>query len=329
MIFRTTLKPLDRKGEIAHSTPLFLMGSCFTDSVGGRLRQELFQVLSNPFGTVYNPASMAAIATRIADGTPFTADELVEAHGMYHSFMAHSSLSSTDRMRVVEQLNERLHEAREFIKEAHAAVITLGTAYVYELRSSGEIVSNCHKLPACNFTRRRISVAEATERLIQTVVALRRICPELRIIFTVSPIRHTADGLHENQLSKSTLLLAIDNTVEQMENAVYFPAYEALIDELRDYRFYAADMKHPSEVAVNYVHELFAESFFTSATADLARRAEKFTRRTVHRPLGDDAQAYITFKEETIRMAHELMGTHPELQKAITKYLTDYELLDK
>lgn len=326
MEFRTSLSPLDHQGEITHSTPLLLMGSCFTDSVGALLRDELFQVMCNPFGTIYNPASISRLLQRIAAGTRFTEDELVEAHGLHHSFMAHSSLSGASAEEVTATLNDRLDDAVRFISTASTAIVTLGTSYVYRLRGSSEVVSNCHKLPAALFTRNRLTVAEATGYMEESIDALRRLRPDIKVIFTVSPIRHTSDGLHENQLSKSTLLLAVDTVSASRPDVLYFPAYEAMMDDLRDYRFYASDMKHPSDVAVKYIHDLFATSFFNPSTLQTAREAVKLTKRLSHRRLTASQAEYEHFTNDTINMARRLQESHPELTYAITQYMTYYEL---
>lgn len=329
MDFRTTIKPLDKKGEISHSTPLFLIGSCFTDNVGALLKRDLFSVMTNPLGTVYNPASIAAILERIASDKRFTDDELVESHGLFHSFLAHSSLSAPTRTQTLDTLNSRLSQAKSFIKQSCVAIVTLGTAYVYKLRQGSLIVSNCHKLPAETFVRSRLTVEQAVSYLKDIVRWLRCMSPEIKVIFTVSPIRHTADGLHDNQLSKSTLLMAIDHILQNEDESIcYFPAYEILMDDLRDYRFYASDMKHPSDVAVKYVYSLFSDSFFSSATMELSRQAARLTARMAHRRLTSDNDTFALFQHDTITMARNLLAQHPELDYAITQYLTDYELLN-
>lgn len=323
MKFRTEIEPLRRQGELTHSDRILLLGSCFSDNIGNRLRDRLFNVLVNPFGVIYNPASILAVMERAAESRYFVADELIEHEGMFHSFLCHSSLSSVIAGKALEIMNRQLAAASGFLKQSSVVIITFGTAFVYRYNATGEIVSNCHKLPQRMFERRIMSVDETAgyiERIRNCVCGIN---PDAKIIFTVSPIRHLADGLHGNQLSKSTLLVALNRVVEKYpDNCIYFPAYEAMLDDLRDYRFYAPDMKHPSEVAADYIYDIFARSFFSESTLKISKEAEAFTRRLNHRQLTDNAGARSLFIDETNRMAETLGRKYPELLPAIESYKT-------
>ncbi|MCC8070968.1 MAG: GSCFA domain-containing protein [Bacteroidales bacterium] len=296
MKFRTEIEPLRHQGEINPQSRILLLGSCFSQNVGQRLRQEGFQVAINPFGQLYNPASIAAFLQRVATCSLYTPEELIysEESGLYHCLDAHTSLSKADQGAMVKGLNSVLEASIEFLSSATHLIITLGTAWVYRLASTGQIVANCHKLHPSTFSHELMSIAQARGHLHTAVTHALSVCPNLHIIFTVSPIRHLADGLHGNNISKSTLLLAIQEYITPTENdisskppssLIYFPAYEALIDDLRDYRFYASDMKHPSEVAIEYIYQLFKQSFMDRNTIDHCALQYRQFLRDNHRPL--------------------------------------------
>lgn len=227
-----------------------LLGSCFTTEVGSRLKQAGHDVCINPTGNVYNPLSAARTVRNLASGRRYDVSELVEVQGLWRSLDHHTRLAAPTPEEAIAKINESMRVGGEALLQAHTVIITFGTAWVFE--RGGEVVCNCHKLPAREFVRRRLSVQEIVD-------AWQPIIDEFadkRFIFTVSPIRHLADGLHGNQLSKATLLLAIDS----LQRAEYFPAYEILIDELRDYSWYAADRVHPSQAAIDEVFGQFVHN---------------------------------------------------------------------
>lgn len=317
MEFRTAIKPLNKKGIIDHQTPMMIIGSCFSDNIGTRLINNLFDVDVNPFGTLYNPASIASALRRIISGKPFDSDDIFEYENRFHSFSHHSRFSSTDSETTLNNINTRLQAAHEQLHHAKVLIITFGTAWVFRLRSTGDPVSNCHKRPAAMFTREMLSVDGIIEDWNELLNELKAFNSDLTIIFTVSPIRHLADGAHGNQLSKSTLLLAINSL-----NAEYFPSYEIMLDDLRDYRFYADDMTHPSDVAIDYIYSLFSQSYMTDATRELARSCARITRRLSHRPMTDNVATIESFQSSTKQILDSLLLSHPYLNKAITNILT-------
>lgn len=264
---------------------IFVLGSCFADNIGGKMVDLGFDVCVNPFGTIYNPVSVCNSIARLTSGIPFTEDECVPmgaGSDLICSFSHHTSFARRTDDEFLNVANACLEEASRRWKAATKVIITLGTAWIYEYTRSGETVSNCLKIEAKEFTRRRLSVRE-TATLLMNMVARH---PEKEFIFTVSPIRHLKDGAHGNQLSKSTLLLALDEVIAKFpERCEYFPAYEIVLDELRDYRFYAADMIHPSDQAVDYLWSRFVG--FAVPPADLpeldSRRRDLLRSR--HRPI--------------------------------------------
>lgn len=317
MDFRTQVKTDDCRGLIRHGDPIMMIGSCFSDNIGQRLAQALFETTINPFGTLYNPASIANALNDLIVCRTYNENDLIENDGRYHSFSHHSSFSGINATSVIEKINMSIETSSQTLRKSSTLIVTFGTAYVFELASTQKIVSNCHKLPSKHFNRRRMSVSEIVDIWNGIVRKLHDINSQLNIIFTVSPIRHLADGAHDNQLSKSTLLLAIENLCNSNERIGYFPAYEIMMDDLRDYRFYASDMTHPSETAVDYIYEKFSHSYFNDSTMQLAKDCERLTRRLRHRHMSDDEQSIKRFTEATDQIREKLLSTNPCLTQAI------------
>lgn len=263
-----------------------MLGSCFTDNIGGCLLGGGFPACVNPCGTLYNPASIASALLDILYERPYTRDDLFQHEGLWHSWSHHSRFSGPDPDAVVEHINKSQAEASKALSKASALFITFGTSWIFRLTEEGRVVANCHKKPATLFQREMLNTQKVYGLWKKMLRELQARYPALKTVFTVSPIRHLADGAHGNQASKSTLLLAIDQlTQEFKDTSLYFPAYEIMMDDLRDYRFYAADMLHPSPVAIAYIYDKFCESFMTQATVMKALQAEREARRAAHRPL--------------------------------------------
>lgn len=260
------------------------LGSCFADEVGHRLQAAGLSVELNPFGTLYNPASVASALDRLMADQELTTDNLVQHDGLWHSWYHHGSYSRPTPQECLDACNTAIHHAHKTLATADMLIVTFGTAFVFE--HEGQVVANCHKLPAQCFVRRRMSVHEVVALWQPLRERLSAFNPRLHVVFTVSPIRHMADGAHGNQLSKSTLLLATEQLVGlQPTLAAYFPAYEIVLDELRDYRFYGPDMAHPTPLAVDIVWERFQEATMTPATRQQAHNNAKQAKRQQHVPL--------------------------------------------
>ena len=292
---------------IDYATGIVCLGSCFSDEIGRRLQEGDFHIELNPFGTLYNPASIASALRRIMYDREIGMEDLVEHEGLWHSWHHHGSFSRATAEECLEACNSRIHQAHEALKQASLLMITFGSAWIYE--REGQVVANCHKLPQENFVRRKMSVEDIVSLWRPLLKELYSFHPHLSTLFTVSPIRHIGDGLHGNQLSKSTLLLAIDELVDselppakrkkkgaKVEEpdhpvTVYFPAYEIVVDELRDYRFYEADMVHPSTLAVDVVWDRFQRVTMVPAIREQAHFNAKQHKREKH----------ITINERTVR----------------------------
>lgn len=321
MKFRTVAAINDSFDGIDHSTQIMLLGSCFANGISQRLRQRLFDVCSNPFGTIYNPASINRTINRIVEKHHFTSEDIFQSGSLYHSFDCHSSLSDADQSKMLARLNRLVDQSHQFLSRAGTIFLTFGTAWVYELADNGEIVANCHKQPADRFVRRLMSVDECEQHIIASILQLQATSGNVQICLTVSPIRHLADGLHGNQISKATLLLAIDRVVNAFDSVKYFPAYEMIVDDLRDYRFYAADMCHPSEMATDYVFERLSETFFSQPTQQLAQQCQKIVQRLMHRPLTSDKASYQLFIDQTNQLLKQLVDQHPCLKSTVDQII--------
>lgn len=261
---------------------IMLLGSCFADSIGAKMASAGFQVGVNPFGTLYNPASLAGAVARLDSGRPFGPGDCVEmgaGAGRICSFEHHTSFARESKEAFLENANARLQEARAFWKDCNHVILTLGTSFVWCV--DGKPVSNCLKRPAGEFTRRMLGTEESAS-LLQSIISSH---PEKRFMLTVSPIRHLGDGAHANSISKARLLLAADSCTD----ADYFPAFEILNDELRDYRFYAEDLVHPSAQAVSYIWEQFLDGCTDPSEREAIAANEKAARRMAHRPLLDSS----------------------------------------
>ena len=280
---------------------ILLLGSCFAENIGAKLEEGKMNVDVNPFGTLYNPSSIATALRILLHPERFTENNLFHHEGIYHSFAHHSRFSSISKEECLDNINDRLFASAEKIRETKCLMITLGTAYVYRLKSTGEVVANCHKLPEDMFTREMLGVDEVVKEWKELLLSIWEQCPELKVLFTVSPIRHLRDGAHANQLSKATLLLFAEALRRSFpERVTYFPAYEIIMDELRDYRFYADDMLHPSPLAVDYLWQRFTEVFLSAEAGEALKEWTGVRRALEHRPFNPEGEEYKRFLSQTL-----------------------------
>lgn len=283
--FSTPVNIKKGKSEICYNSKILMLGSCFTTEVGKIMQDYRFDVMPNPFGVLYNPASILSSIKRMASCCKFTCEDVVETNPSdkgvarkYASFFHHSSFARLTAEEFLENANDHLAKSHTFMQEADTVIITLGTAWVFRHIDKGYIVSNCHKRVAKEFQRELMTVEECSKCL-QEIVAL---LPDKNIIFTVSPIRHFKDGAHGNQISKSTLLLAVDNITSEFSNCSYFPSYEIMMDELRDYRYYAEDMVHPSPLAIKYIFQKFSEAYISTSSIEQMEENLRLTKASNH-----------------------------------------------
>jgi len=300
MELRTAVLQPSSSLKITYDTPVMFMGSCFANEIGYRMSAGKLPVMTNPHGTLFNPFSVAKALERFADSHLYTEDDIYLHQNRYISLDHHTAFSSYNREFLIDRLNETGRAASEFLRKASFLFVTFGTSYVFSLRESSDIVANCHKLPTALFTRRQAGNTEIAERWQQTLDSLQQINPELKVWFTVSPVRHLNEGAHANQLSKAHLLLAVEEILKHPLSGGYFPAYEIFMDDLRDYRYYASDMVHPSETGVDYTWGKFTSVFMESPTLRLWYEASKITKAMNHRLSGEKSDA-LAFAETMIK----------------------------
>lgn len=269
--------------QIQHTDKVMLLGSCFADEVGQQFVRGGFDALVNPFGTLYNPASIAAILLRCISQNECK-EVFEDKDGTWHSWMHHSRFSAPSKEELQARITTATQTASDFLLTADVLIITFGTSIIYRLTENGMLVANCHKQPDSLFTRQTLTSYDITDQWQMLIQLLQSVNPKLRIIFTVSPIRHKRDGFHINNISKGILLQAIED-LSPTGLASYFPSYEIMLDELRDYRFYAEDMIHPSPLAVQYIWERFQDTYFSSTTRDAILKANKEFARSQHRQI--------------------------------------------
>ena len=290
--------------RIVPSTRFLLVGSCFATHIGAQLQRSGLQVEVNPFGVVYNPESIAlALETMLDERLP-DACFFEGRDNLWHSWLHASEFSAPDEATCRKRVGERFSEACGKLRQADVICFTFGTNRVYE--HAGRVVGNCHKEPASQFVERSLTIQEIVGRWRTLLDRIRTVNPTAEIIFTVSPYRYAKYGMVENQRAKATLLLAIEELTRKMERVHYFPAYEILLDELRDYRFYASDMLHPSEVAVNYIWQRFTSWAFTPEALKFAQEWERTERDLAHRPLNPDSDAHNAFLEKVMARRAQL-----------------------
>lgn len=308
------IEPLPFK--IGYQQPTLVIGSCFAANIGERLERFKFPVLVNPFGVVYNPVSVANSVEFLLGTKGLNESDVFYNNDLWSSFYHHSSFSSSSKEELLRRIKQELKNGSTFLQNATRVIITLGTARVYEYKQTKQVVSSCHKLPSAEFTHRLLSVDEVYHSLASMLDSLRALNPQLKALFTVSPIRHVKDGVHGNQLSKATLLLAVDRLCSESDNAAYFPAYELMMDELRDYRYYAEDMLHPSVVAVSYIWDKFCATAFDGEALELMPELKKILDAKAHRPFNPDGDKYKVFKATFLNKTKSLKKRYPFLNLA-------------
>ena len=302
------IKPLE--GRLTYRDSILFVGSCFADEIGRRCTERYFDTRVNPFGVLFNPCSISDCLGLLegyginAEQCSFIPEDVIETSGGFCSFHHHGSMARPTAQEFLDNANRVLADASDFYYREGWVVVTLGTAFIYTDKESGNVVANCHKLPADRFERTMISADQVYDALSQYVAAR----PQRQWIFTVSPVRHLSDGLHANTLSKATLHLGIEKLVNRYPNAHYFPAYEILMDELRDYRFYADDMMHPSVQAADYIFERFMDFVLADSDRPLLAEAEKVRGMMQHRILNAGTAQAAKFEAQRNQALESLLS---------------------
>jgi lysophospholipase L1-like esterase len=326
MEFRTTVKTGENRGWLHHSDNVVLLGSCFSDNIGAKMHGALINATINPMGTLYNPMSIARGVQRLINNEPVAGKDLFMQGGVWNSYDFHSRHSMPDKQVTLDRMNSRIEQGHQALQQARLLTITLGTAIVYRLKATGEVVANCHKVPQHEFERKMAPVSEMVRTLDEMLTALHTFNPDMNIILTVSPIRHIADGLDVNSLSKASLRVAIQEVMARHRDYCdYFPSYEIMLDDLRDYRFYSNDMVHPSDVAVEYIWQAFQATYLDDHSALAVARCERIHKRLQHRPMSANRETVDRFNADTASVVRNLikeypyLADNPELQKVLDR----------
>ncbi len=290
-----------------------LLGSCFAQHIANKLRQHKFEVFT-PFGVLYNPISIANSIYYLLDNSQFSEKDIFTQHEVWKSYAFHSAYNTSSAEDLLANMQEEINTGHTFLTQCKTLVLTFGTAYVYYAKETDKVVANCHKTDAKAFTRKRLSIDDIVETYTLLLQKLKTINPAIEVIFTVSPIRHWKDGAHENQLSKSILLLAIERLQQQVDFVHYFPAYELLLDDLRDYRFYEQDMLHPNSTAIAYVWQAFGESFFSEETKQVNNEVFALTKSEMHTPISPNSERYKEFSKKHTEKIDTLRAKYPFLK---------------
>lgn len=323
MEFRTTVSVEPFKEKISYNSKIMFIGSCFATSIGGRMNDLLFPSIINPFGVLYNPFSISQSINNLMATQLFTEEQLFNHGGLWGSFYHHSSFSSPSKDECLTKINQTLTEGREFIISADFLVITLGTTWTYQHRKTSNVVANCHKFPSKDFDRIPMTEDEVMQMLAVAIIKLREKNPKLKVILTVSPIRHWKDGAVNNMVSKATLIMAAQKMSLSLHDCYYFPAFEIMMDDLRDYRFYAEDMIHPSTVAVDYIFEKFVGAAIDSESVKLIPEIEKLIKAANHRPFNPNTPEHLQFKKTQLEKLKDLKSRfiHLRLDDITQKFL--------
>ncbi len=291
-----TIVPLKKevKNSIDYNSKILLLGSCFSENIGDKLNYFKFQTNQNPFGILFHPKAIENLVTNAINKKKYLPEDLIFQNERWHCFDAHSSLSSADKNELLANLNSAITATNKKLKEATHVIITLGTSWVYRFIETDAIVANCHKIPQKKFLKKLLSVDEVTKSLKTTIALLKSVNKNVHILFTISPVRHLKDGFTENMQSKSHLITAIHSVINA-NNSSYFPSYEIMMDELRDYRFYAQDMMHPNKTAINYIWERFMETQISDSSKLTMQEIETIQKGISHRPFNKNSEQHQRF----------------------------------
>lgn len=305
-----TIKPFKKKLSIQDK--VLLVGSCFSDNLGDKLQKFKFDVLINPHGTLFNPVSIAAAVKAWINKKEYTEYDIFFHQELWKSWEHHSQFSDLHKEIMLDRLNSINKKANEFLQQTQTVIITLGSSWVY-LKEDGEVVANCHKIPTHTFQKKLLSATEVKTVLQEMIGALQQFNPAVDIIFTISPVRHLRDGFIENNRSKSILIQAVHELVEQNDLVQYFPAYELIIDDLRDYRFYDQDMVHPNYVATDYVWTKFQEACIDDHSRSFFDEINLVNAGKAHKPFQPDSLAHKQFREVNYKRVEKLKAALPHL----------------
>ena len=307
MKFKTTLEPKQTEINVSYSDKLFFIGSCFSENIGKKLANLKFQTSINPFGIIYNPISIFEVLDSIVSHKKYSSENIFKHNDIWKCFDFHSDISAIDADALLSKINYKIEEANTFLKQSNVLFITFGTSWVYK-NNEEKIVANCHKIPQKKFTKVLLDDNTIIAAFKKTYKQIKSINPNINIVLSISPVRHIRDGIVENNQSKAQLISATHKLVSEFNNVHYFPAFEYIIDDLRDYRFFKADLVHPNELAIQYVFEKFELTYINEATLLKKKAIEKVLKSLNHKVLFKETDAYKLFKNKLIKQIEILQN---------------------
>jgi lysophospholipase L1-like esterase len=310
---RSEVYPNFFQKKIDYSQETAFIGSCFAENIGEKFKRSKLPCIINPFGILYNPQSVNSALLAILENKIYKEGDLDFFNEKWISFAHHGQFSGANKAEVLKNINEQLKAAHVFLQQTNVLLVTFGTAWVYKLKKSNEVVANCHKVPANEFDHFLLTSQEIIDNYVQFLQKIRAFNPNIEVVFTVSPVRHWKDGAVNNQLSKSILFVAVHELVSKFDFVHYFPSYEILMDDLRDYRFYADDLFHPNQLAIDYIWEKFSKTFFNEKTIETTERIEKLQKNLSHRVFYPQTEAYRKFIISNFKLIGNLQVQFPAI----------------
>lgn len=310
-VFRTQLTPQKQQSQIDYNSKILLLGSCFTEHISQKLGYFKFDTLTNPFGIVFNSNALKTVVNQCVLNKVYSQADLNQHNHLWFSFNHHSKFSSPDLKPTLTGINSEIGEAHQFIKEATHIVITLGSAWVYTNNDSGKIVANCHKIPQQKFTKSLQNIDDIINDLDEIYSNIKSINSQAKLLFTISPIRHLGNGFAENMLSKAHLISAVQEHINHKKDSYYIPAYEIMMDDLRDYRFYEADMIHPNSTAINYIWDFFKSSWLSDKANIIMKEIDSIQKDLQHRPFNTNTESYQQFKNNLDKKIAAVTAIYP------------------
>jgi hypothetical protein len=314
MKFQTTIPIQKSSFLIDYSSNLVSFGSCFAENMSNKLEYFKFSTIANPFGIIFNPISLEKIIVRCIHKKYFTEKDIFFHHDAWHCYEVHSELSNPDKAEFLTTLNQLIATTNWHIENATHCLITLGTSWVYKHIESDAIVANCHKVPQQQFVKELLCVSDIEASLKSIVSEIQFVNPNCKFIFTISPVRHSKDGFIENNVSKSLLITALYHFLSKTTSSIYFPSYEILMDELRDYRFYAEDMLHPNQTAIDYIWMKFSENYIDEKEFETMQHVSEIQKALSHRPFNPNSESHIKFQNNLKQKIKAVVAKYPEMK---------------
>ncbi|WP_268124045.1 GSCFA domain-containing protein [Roseivirga pacifica] len=310
-MFRTPIAPFNSRFKINHKNSLLAIGSCFSETIGSRLKNNKFDIAINPYGTLFNPLSIFNVLEMGLTESMLPEHTIVKQNDVFLSHSLHSSIKAESVKALQEQVQQTNASVSARLKTADVLILTLGSAWVYEMKTTDQLVANCHKVPQKQFNKRLLNIEEVVAAFFDIKEQIEAVNPKIQFVFTVSPVRHTKDTLPLNAVSKSTLRLICHYLEEMAENVSYYPSFEIMMDDLRDYRFFEKDMIHPNEQAIDYIWEHFGNAFFTKQTQTLIKKWAKLQQALSHKPFNPESASHQKFVQKTIQKLEAISGNLP------------------